>query len=76
MVSLVLWGRAARPERLAPVLRGGAACLAPCCFRKAFGEITEVIRHELESRNFAELTSCLREARGLDKKNEQGQLQA
>ncbi|MCR5141034.1 MAG: Rrf2 family transcriptional regulator [Ruminococcus sp.] len=47
-----------------------------CCFRKAFGEITEVIRGELERRDFEELTGCLREARRQNNNNEQGQLQA
>ena len=38
-----------------------------CCFHKAFGEITEVIRRELESRNFADMTRCVRNARELEK---------
>ncbi|MBR1724280.1 MAG: Rrf2 family transcriptional regulator [Ruminococcus sp.] len=47
-----------------------------CCFHKAFGEITDVIRRELECRNFADLTQCVRKVRELEEKNGQAELQA
>lgn len=47
-----------------------------CCFRKAFGEITDVVRRELESRNFADMTQCVKRARELEGTNGQGRLQA
>jgi Rrf2 family protein len=45
-----------------------------CCYRKAFGEITEVVRRQLESYNFADLIAGSEEYREQGNEHEQSEL--
>lgn len=45
-----------------------------CCYHNAFAQITDVVRRELESRNFADLTKCVKGIR--ESENGQGKIQA
>jgi Rrf2 family protein len=47
-----------------------------CCYRKAFGEITENVRRQLESYNFADMIAASQESREREDEQQQTEFQS